>query len=165
MKRRVPFVFFTVLVFLIVLIPIFILLLNLPGIITWVSGSSFFGGNALVLVALIPLLSGVLLCVGLGIITKKEEQYTLAVHEQMKKEIPSGDFGEHDLENISALIDAIGLSLDHIKSRSEEILSLSKTIVLAGQNMGIKKTLPPALPLCAELYLNFSGSPLIILTR
>jgi hypothetical protein len=159
MKRHIPFAFFTILVFLIVLIPIGILLLNLPGIITWVSRSSFFGGNALVLVALIPLLSGVLLCVGLGIITKREEKYTLEDHEQMKKENPAGDFGENDLENISTLIDAIGLSLDHIKSRSEEILSLSKTITRASQNMDIKKPLPPAFPLCTDKFLEMPVTP------
>jgi hypothetical protein len=146
MKRQIPFIFFMILVFLIVLIPIVIVLINLSGIMTWASNQSFFGGNALALAALIPLLSGVLLCLGLGVITKREEQRDLAAHERMQKERPPGGFGENDLRDISVLIDAISLSLDHIKSSSEEIRSLSKTITRTCQNMGIKKAAPPALP-------------------
>jgi hypothetical protein len=159
MKRRTSFIFFTSLVFLIILIPIVIILINLSGIITWISKQSFFGGDALVLVALIPLFSGALLCLALGIITKKEEQYTLAAHEQMKKENP-GYSGETELQNISALIDAISLSLDHIKDSSEEIRSMSKTIARTSQNMGIKKTLPPNKTLlCTDKFLEMPVSP------
>ena len=166
MKPRIPFVFFAILVFLIVLVPIVIVLINLSGIIAWASKQSFFGGNALALVALIPLLSGGLLCLGLGIITRREEKQALAAHERMKKEHPPGDFGENDLRDISALIDAVNLSLDQIKGSSEEILSLSKTISRACQNMGIKKT-PPPLPapppvkalLATDKFLEMPVSP------
>ncbi|MDR0688714.1 MAG: hypothetical protein LBG08_00395 [Spirochaetaceae bacterium] len=162
MKPRIPSVFFTILVFLVVLIPIAIVLINLQDIITWASRQSFLGKNALALVALIPLLSGGLLCLGVGIITKREEQQALAAHERMKKENPPGYSGKNELRDISALIDGINLSLNHIKSSSEEILSLSKTITRTCQSMGIKKTAPPppvkAL-LCTDKFLEMPVSP------
>jgi hypothetical protein len=164
MKRRIPFIFFTILVFLIVLLPIVIILISLSDIIAWASAQSFGGMNILVLAALIPLLSVVLLCLGLGIITRREEQRALAAHERMKRAHPPGCFGENDLRDIDALIDALTLSLDKIKSSSQEIRSLSKTITRTCQNMGIKKTALPALPpvkhlLGMDKFLEMPGSP------
>jgi hypothetical protein len=131
---------------------------------TWISKQSFFGGNPLVLVALVPLISGGLLCLGLTIITKKEEQYTLAAHERMKKEHPPGCSGETELQNISALIEATNRSLHRIKDSSQEILAMSKTISQARQNLDIKKPSPPTpLPLkallCTDKFLEMPVSP------
>jgi hypothetical protein len=140
------------------------MLINLSDIITWISKRSFLGGNALVLVALVPLISGGLLCLGLAIITKKEEQYTLAAHERMKKEHPSDYSGEKELRDISALIEATNRSLHRIKNSSQEILSMTKTIAQARQNLGIKQPSPPTpLPLktllCTDKFLEMPVSP------
>jgi hypothetical protein len=128
MKGRISFIFFTVLVFFIVLLPIIIVLIKLSDIINWVSTRSFFGGNVLILTALIPLVSVVLLCLGLGIITRREERRDLAARERMKQEHPPGRFGENELRDITVLIEALNGSLERIKRGSDELRSLSETI-------------------------------------
>ncbi|MFP3091082.1 hypothetical protein LQZ21_12230 [Treponema sp. TIM-1] len=167
MKGRMPFAVFAVLIFLIVLLPVVLILLNLPGIVTWVSKTSaFFGGNTLMLVALIPVVCGLLLFGGMVIITKKEEKLILADHERMKK---SCEFsGEKELQDISTLIDAVKGSLDHIQRSSQEILSLSKKITqisrqftppvagdaaaIPNENSDLKKLPPPLFPLICPEY-------------
>ncbi|MDR2068368.1 MAG: hypothetical protein LBP71_00680 [Spirochaetaceae bacterium] len=158
MKRRMPFGFFVVLIFLMVLVPVVLILINLSGMITWVSRkASFFGGNALLLVVLIPIVCGLLLFLGVIIITKKEEKITLAAHERMKKS-PPGFSWEKELRNISTLIDAVGGSLDHIQNASKDILSMSekinqqfrpqgeRTVSPPDDDSGLKKLPPPSSP-------------------
>ncbi|MDR2631601.1 MAG: hypothetical protein LBC60_11830 [Spirochaetaceae bacterium] len=138
MKRQIPFVAFAVLIFLIVLIPIVLILLNLPTIITWFTNKPFiFGGNTLVLVVLIPVLSGFLVCLGMAIISREEEKYTLAAHELLKRKSP-GVSGEKELREISALIEAINGSLERLKDSTKEIIALSKKITPSRQDPAVK---------------------------
>jgi hypothetical protein len=133
----------------------------------WVSEKPpVFGENSLVLVILIPALAGLLLCLGIGIITKKEEQYALAAHERMKKENPPAYSWEKDLRNVSVLIEAINCSLEHIKGASEEIVSLSQTIALINQDQDLKIAPPMILPdkplLCMDKFLEMPVSPEVL---
>jgi hypothetical protein len=129
----------------------------------WVSEKPpWFEENPLGLVILIPVFAGLLLCLGIGIITKKEERDTLAAHERQKKEHPPACSWEKDLRNISTLIDAANDSLDNIKSTSQTIVSLSQTIALINQDRDIKIS-PPMIPpdkplLCMDTFLEMPVS-------
>lgn len=153
-----------------VLIPVVLILISLPGMITWISKkAAFFGGNTLLLVALIPVLCGIFLFLGMVIITKKEEKIVLTDHELLKKNSPEFSEGK-ELRDISALIDAINRSLERIQNSTKDICALSKKITLINQqfshrgpeyvsrigdqNSAVKKLpLPPVPPVCTDMEM------------
>jgi hypothetical protein len=162
-----PFTLFVILIFSIVLIPIVVVLINLSAIMAWVSEKPpGFGENVLALVILIPAFTGLLLCLAVRIIVKKEEQYAVAAHERIKKENPPGYSWEKELRNISGMIDTINCSLEQIKGTSEEIVSLSHTIALINQDQDLKIAPPMVLPykplLCMDKFLEMPVSPEVL---